>query len=180
MKSTIVALWGALLVCAPVHAQTKVLVGVSVADSSGSIASVVRATLRSIPDVEVVSTGEASDVRLSFVALCIGDRCSQRAVSFVLSVPLTANEFRIATRSAPTAAELANYEDVVGQWVFVWGEARYESAVRSLIRAIDDACFEVVRNVRRATVLMATGDTATANTLLRLVRPSHLSSRYSC
>jgi hypothetical protein len=95
-----------------------------------------------------------------------------------MSVPIHAFDLP-ATRTS-NAASLANYEDVVGQWVFVWGDARYDAAIRSLIHSIDGACFEVIRIGRRAKELLTKGDTATAKRALRTVEPAQLSSPYAC
>jgi hypothetical protein len=151
-------------------AQDAIRVAVTVTDPAGTLESAVNSALGDIPDVSVVTLAQPHDVALRLVALCTNPACGARAVSIVLTTPLP--------ESGDIASPLVRLHE---QSVGVWGTDVYERAARSLIEAIDSACFEQLRGEKRVEALLAAGDTATATTLgLETRRLRSESESWSC
>lgn len=137
----------------------KIRVSVDLGSGEGGqlLGSVVKSALRSLSDIEIVST--SPDYTLDGVVLCDPkDRCSD-ANAFVgsirLSRPLQQLDVAYALYSARTAlpdsvvrkvlSRLDYFEVTYNTWVINYGRNVYERALRELIAKVDATCFEKTR-----------------------------------
>lgn len=168
----------AFVAASPTHAWTQpVRVGVSVTEDTGGIfRSAFAGALRSLGDVEVVETTNASNIDLHIVVLCVDVAC-QEARSFATSVRLsskpTATEIWLRLYQADSARvrllvpreglsswvfalepPFRDLEIVHASWVQLTGRQRIEEQVRELVARIDTQCLEKHRLNTRATRML--------------------------
>lgn len=160
-----------LLAAASLPAQ-RVKVAVSISDSAarGVLQGAFVAAIRSLGDVDVVTSAEEPHYVLSGVVLCDPSSC-QNPVSYSASLrlysplsklvarvvvasvlprtPQTGRLQRLDSLSQLAWRRLRFYEETHGEWVVAWGRERYEQAVREWVRRLDSQCFEKQRATER-------------------------------
>ncbi len=158
---------------AAAQATPRIKVATDFADSTGIVSSAFASALRSLGDIDVVTTREDPDLVLEAVVLCQPTSCTDPE-SYVLAIrlyePANLNTAMSVSLLIPPARHLS-YEaalfraDTLGRrilpglqglqrthmmWAARWGRLRYEEQARELVRTIDSQCFDKLRQARRA------------------------------
>ena len=170
---------------------TRLKVATDFTDSTGVVTSAFASALRSLGDVDVVTTREDPDLVIEAVVLCLGSTGCTDPESYVLAIrlyePANLNTAMSVSLLVPSARRLS-YEaalfraDTLGRrilpalkglersrmmWAARWGRLRYEEQAREMVRTIDSQCFEKLRQVRRAAQLISdSAETANLQAIL--------------
>lgn len=150
----------------------------------GAVSSVLRSSLRSLGDIDVVTSRENADFYLDGIAIC-NDACADwSAVNFAFrlytrfteeSIRGSAGVYKLKLADS-TVRRIVQVFDTAEQthltWVVKWGRARYEQAAREFIAEIDNRCLERTRIAQRLDATKAVeAREALVNALLDPRRP---------
>src|SRR5260221_7748484 len=173
------------------QSTARLRVATDFADSTGVVTSAFASALRSLGDVDVVTTKEDPDLVIEAVVLCLGRTACVDPESYVLAIrlyePANLNTAMQISLLVPSSRRLTYEEalfraDTLGRrilpalqglqrshmmWAARWGRLRYDDQARELVQTIDSQCFEKLRQARRAAQLSSdSAETATLQGIL--------------